>query len=129
MATNLEVQINLKNKLFMLLTLKKDNPELDIVGLDRYIDATMAEMTQEDVAWVEKIVNEYLNVLYRRRKCLATNLEVQANQKERLFMLMKLRVRNKDIDIKELNDMIVAAKAVMTQEDVSWVEKIVGELQ
>ena len=59
---------------------------------------------------------------------MATNLEVQTNQKERLFILMKLKVRNKDIEIKELDDMIIAAKAVMTQEDVAWVEKMIKEL-
>ena len=40
----------------MLLMLKVENPTLNIVGLDKYIDATIAEMSQEDVTWVEKIV-------------------------------------------------------------------------
>ena len=59
---------------------------------------------------------------------MATNLEVQTNLKERLFSLMKLKVRNKGKEINELDDMIIAAKAVMTQEDVAWVEKMVNEL-
>ena len=59
---------------------------------------------------------------------MATNLEVQNNQKERLFTLMKLKIRNKDKEINELDDMIIAAKAVMSQEDVAWVEKLINEL-
>ena len=51
MATSLELQSNQKNKLFILLTLKAENPDIQIVGLDKFIDATIAEMTQEDVAW------------------------------------------------------------------------------
>ena len=59
---------------------------------------------------------------------MATNLEVQTVQKDRLFCLLKLKVRNKDKIINELDDMIIAAKAVMTQEDVAWVEKMIKEL-
>ena len=59
---------------------------------------------------------------------MATNLEVQTVQKERLFTLLKLKIRNKDKEINELDDMIIAAKAVMTQEDVAWVEKMIKEL-
>ena len=59
---------------------------------------------------------------------MATNLEVQVSQKQRLFMLMKLKVRNEGKKINELDDMIVAAKAEMTQEDVAWVEKMIKEL-
>ena len=54
MATSPELQANQKNKLFMLLTLKKEKKD---EVLDRFIDQVKAEMTQEDVAWVEKIVN------------------------------------------------------------------------
>ena len=59
---------------------------------------------------------------------MATNLEVQGSQKQRLFMLMKLKVRNEGKKINELDDMIIAAKAEMTQEDVAWVEKMIKEL-
>ena len=60
MATNLELQANQKNKLFMLLTLKEKNKGKHFEALDGFIFQTKAEMTQEDVAWVEKIVREQL---------------------------------------------------------------------
>ena len=56
MATNLEMQANQKNKLFMLLTLKAEKKEKIDETIDKFIDQVTAEMTQEDVAWVEKIV-------------------------------------------------------------------------
>ena len=56
MATNLEMQANQKNKLFMLLTLKAEKKEKVDETIDKFIDQVTAEMTQEDVAWVEKIV-------------------------------------------------------------------------
>ena len=59
---------------------------------------------------------------------MATNLEVQVSQKQRLFMLMKLKARNEGKKINELDDMIIATKAEMTQEDVAWVEKMINEL-
>ena len=58
MVTTMEITATQKNKLFMLLTLKVENPTLNIVGLDKYIDATIAGMSQEDVAWVEKLIKE-----------------------------------------------------------------------
>jgi hypothetical protein len=58
MATNVEVQVEQKKRLYQLLTLKKDNEGLNIKGLNELIKATKAEMQQEDVAWVEKMVAE-----------------------------------------------------------------------
>ena len=58
MATNLEVQIEQKRRLYLLLKLKKDNAELNIKGLNEQIIAVKAEMQQEDVAWVEKMAAE-----------------------------------------------------------------------
>ena len=58
MATNLEVQANQKNKLFMLLKIRAEKNEKKDVVLDNFIDQVKAEMSQEDVAWVEKIVNK-----------------------------------------------------------------------
>ena len=58
MASNLELQATQKNKLFMLLTLKKKNKDTIIIGLDDFVTMVKAEMTQEDVAWVEKVINE-----------------------------------------------------------------------
>ena len=53
MATSLELQAAQKNKLFMLLTIKADKTDETI---DRFINEIKAEMSQEDVAWVEKMV-------------------------------------------------------------------------
>jgi len=58
MATNLEVQVEQRRRLYQLLKLKKDNPGMEIKGLDEFIKQTRAEMQQEDVAWVEKMVAE-----------------------------------------------------------------------
>jgi len=58
MATNLEVQVEQKRRLYMLLTLKRENEGIRIKKIDDFIKATKAEMQQEDVAWVEKIVAE-----------------------------------------------------------------------
>jgi len=58
MPTNIEVQVEQKKRLYNYLTLKKENSDLKIKGLNELIKATKAEMQQEDVAWVEKIVSE-----------------------------------------------------------------------
>ena len=58
MATSLEIQVEQKKRLFQLLSLKKINANIVVKGLDELIIATKAEMQQEDVAWVEKMVSE-----------------------------------------------------------------------
>ena len=58
MATSLEIQVEQKKRLFQLLSLRKNNPGVLVKGLDELIIATKAEMQQEDVAWVEKMVAE-----------------------------------------------------------------------
>ena len=58
METPLEIQVEQKKRLFQLLSLKKNNPDIVIKGLGELIIATKAEMQQEDVAWVEKMVAE-----------------------------------------------------------------------
>ena len=62
MATNLEITVYQKNRLFMLLEIEKENKEQGVVvfGLRRRIIAAEAEMQQEDVAFVrEKIAMLY----------------------------------------------------------------------
>jgi hypothetical protein len=54
MASQLEIQIEQKKRLYMLLSIKAENKGMEIVALDRKIAETRAEMQQEDVAWVEK---------------------------------------------------------------------------
>jgi len=58
MATNLEVMVEQRKRLFMLLRIKAENQGLEIKELDNQITATKAEMQQEDVAWVEKSILE-----------------------------------------------------------------------
>jgi len=58
MASSIEVRTNHKKTLFALLKLKKDNASLHIVGLKELIIGTIAEMEAEDVAYVEKMVEQ-----------------------------------------------------------------------
>ena len=59
---------------------------------------------------------------------MATNYEVIAEQRRRLFMLMRIRAANKGLEIKELNEQILTTESEMQQEDVAWVEKKIAEL-
>ena len=59
---------------------------------------------------------------------MANLTEIRVVQKEYLFSLLKLKLRNEGKEINELNDMIVNAKVRMDQEDVAWVEKMIKEL-
>ena len=63
MPTNPELRIMQTDKLFDLIQLEKDNEGkgFEITGLKRMIIKTKATMTQEEVAWVEKKIEE----LYR----------------------------------------------------------------
>lgn len=54
MATNAELKMVQKDKLYDLLKLKYDNADSNINGLDDLINKTEAIMEEEDVAWVEK---------------------------------------------------------------------------
>jgi len=56
MPANLELLVEQRRRLFMLLKLKKDNEGIEIKGLEEMIIATEAEMQEEDVAYVEKKV-------------------------------------------------------------------------
>ena len=56
MSTELEIRERQKNHLRVLLTLKKLNPSSEIVRLDDFVREAIVPMSQEDIAWVEKIV-------------------------------------------------------------------------
>ena len=56
MSTELEIRERQKNHLRVLLTLKKLNLSVDIVRLDDFVREAIVPMSQEDIAWVEKIV-------------------------------------------------------------------------
>ena len=58
MATNTEIQVEQRTRLYILLKLKKENEEagVKVIGLDAQINMTMAVMNETDVAYVEKMV-------------------------------------------------------------------------
>ena len=58
MANKLEIEIEQKRRLFMLLEIKAENPGIQINALNRLIIATEAEMEQENVAWVREKIAE-----------------------------------------------------------------------
>ena len=61
MATNLEIRVGQRDKLYVLLKLKADNSGVKINGLEEAINASEAVMDQEDVAWVEKKISQIYN--------------------------------------------------------------------
>jgi hypothetical protein len=56
MASAIEVRERHKSALRALLNIKKQNPGVEVKGLQEEIKTAIAVMEQEDVAWVEKIV-------------------------------------------------------------------------
>lgn len=54
MATPKEIDRELADRLYELLEIKKNNPGLNIVGLDSAIGRVKASMTKEAIAWVEQ---------------------------------------------------------------------------
>ena len=56
MSTELEIRERQKVYLRGLLDIKKSNPGVEIKELSRVISSVIVAMSQEDVAWVEKIV-------------------------------------------------------------------------
>ena len=59
--TNLELKVLQKRELNKFLSLKKANAGKEVTDLQRIIRDLTAEMEQEDVAWVEKIVGVKAN--------------------------------------------------------------------
>ena len=59
---------------------------------------------------------------------MASNLEIRTGQRDKLYVLLKLRAVNKNIEVKELNEAINAAEATMDEEDVAWVEKKIAQM-
>jgi isocitrate lyase len=56
--TALEMQIEQRRRLIMLLRIKAGNNGVENKALDRMITDTKAEMQQEDVVWVETKIAE-----------------------------------------------------------------------
>ena len=58
MATNNELKVEQRRRLFALLEVKDANKGFENKILDRLIVSTRAEMEEEDVAYVEKLIKE-----------------------------------------------------------------------
>ena len=57
---------------------------------------------------------------------MGTDAEMRANQKNHLQTLLDIKAANKDKIINNLDDAIKRAITPMNQEDIAWVEKVVG---
>jgi hypothetical protein len=55
MASSIEVTERQKNHLYALLIIKKDNEGIEVKSLQSMINYAIASMSNEDIAWVEKI--------------------------------------------------------------------------
>ena len=58
MATELEVRERQKEKLYILLEIEALNKDIKVKGLRRNIQKAKVGMNKEDIADVEKLVNE-----------------------------------------------------------------------
>lgn len=58
MSTSDEIRKEQNDRLFDLLKLKQLNQDIEVKGLNDLIKKLKASMTQEDVAWVEKVLSE-----------------------------------------------------------------------
>ena len=56
MPSILEMRVEQKKDLSVLLELKKDNAGIEVKGLQRKITAQIAIMEQEDISHIEKIM-------------------------------------------------------------------------
>ena len=59
---------------------------------------------------------------------MPTNKELTAEQRRRLFMLLKLKKTSEADRLKILNELILETEAEMDAEDVAYVEKKVEKL-
>ena len=57
---------------------------------------------------------------------MAYTLEIRVNQKNLLQSLLNIKKANSHLELKAIDEEIKRAVVVMEQEDVSYVEKIVG---
>ena len=80
-------------------------------------------------SWRNTCRHVIMRSLYFGGDLVAANMELQIIQKTTLFNLLKLKKANSDYQVKELDGLILATKAAMTQEDVAWVEKNVSQLK
>ena len=57
---------------------------------------------------------------------MSTELEIRERQKNCLRLLLDIKKANVGTDVLRLNESIISAIVPMNQEDIAWVEKIVG---
>lgn len=57
--TNMEIRVAQKRHLFSLYKIRKQNGESKVIGLDNEIVEVEAEMEQEDVALIQKKIQEF----------------------------------------------------------------------
>jgi len=57
---------------------------------------------------------------------MATPLEIRVNQKNHLRSLLKIKKENGTNHVLGLEEEILAVIAIMEQEDIAWVEKVIG---
>ena len=56
--TNMDLRVSQKRNLFKLYKIRKRNKGITVIGLEKEIVETEAEMEQEDVALVREKINE-----------------------------------------------------------------------
>jgi len=57
---------------------------------------------------------------------MASSIEIRDKHRGLLFVLLELKKKNSNNTVIGLQESILQAIAVMDQEDVAWVEKVVG---
>ena len=60
---------------------------------------------------------------------MATNLEIEKEQMEKLFDLLMIKKENSGIKVNKLGESINRTKAGMKKENIAWVEKMVEEME
>jgi len=56
--SNMDLRVSQKRQLYKLYKIKKLNEGINVIGLEKEINETEAEMEQEDVALVREKINE-----------------------------------------------------------------------
>ena len=59
---------------------------------------------------------------------MATNLEIEKEQMEKLYDLLMIKKENQGLQIKRLDDAIARTKSGMKKENVAWVEQTIADM-
>ena len=60
---------------------------------------------------------------------MPTNAEMRTAQKDKLYDLLTIKIKNTSTTVNGLDELINKAEAVMEEEDVAWVEKKIAQLK